>query len=69
MVFIDYFVHNIELISLARQKFRPQNADDKTILAEQTDYVWDPDWSHDSFINIPTDISSQAISTISIDKD
>ena len=29
----------------------------------------DPEWSHESFINIPTDISSQAISTISILKD
>ena len=43
--------------------------DDKTVLAEQSDYVWDPEWSHESFIKIPTDISSQAISTISIEKD
>ena len=26
-------------IALARKKFRPQNTDDETILAEQTDYV------------------------------
>ena len=45
------------------------DTDDKTILAEQTDYVWDPEWSHKSFINIPTDISSQAVSSISIHKD
>ena len=66
---IDYFVHNNDLIALARKTFKPQNTDDETILAEQTDYVWDPEWSHESFIDIPTDISSQAISTISIHKD
>ena len=38
-------------------------------MAEQTDYVWDPEWSHASFIKIPTDISRQAISTIFIHKD
>ena len=61
--------HNNDLVAQARKKFRPQNTDDKTILAEQTDYVWDPEWSHKSFINIPTDISSQAVSSISIHKD
>ena len=66
---IDYFSHNIHLIAQTRKKFRPQNADDETVLAEQTDYVWDPEWSHESFIIIPTDISNQAISTISIHKD
>ena len=65
---IDYFNHNIELIEQARKIFRPQNTDDKTVLAEQSDYVWDPEWSHELYINIPTDISSQAISTISIHK-
>ena len=39
------------------------------MLAEQSNYVWDPKWSHESFINIPTDITSQAINTISIHKD
>ena len=38
-------------------------------MADETDYVWDPDWSHPSFFNIPTSISSQAITTISINKD
>ena len=66
---IDYFVHNIDLIALARKNFRPQNTDDETILAEQTDNVWDPEWSQESFIYIPKDISSQAIGTISIHKD
>ena len=66
---IDYFSHNKDLIAQARKKIRPQNTDDETVLAEQSDYVWDPEWSHESFINIPTDISSQANSTISIHKD
>ena len=34
-----------------------------------TDYVWDPEWSHPLFIIIPTDISSQAITTVSINRD
>ena len=50
------------------KNLRPPNTDDETILAEQTDYVWDPEWSHESFIDIPTDKSSQAISTISFHK-
>ena len=66
---IDYFNYNIDLIEQARKIFRPQNTDVETVLAEQSDYVWDPEWSHESFINIPTDISSQAISTISMNKD
>ena len=60
---IDYFSHNIDLIEQARKKFRQQITDDETVLAEQSDYVWDPEWSYELFINIPTDISSQAIST------
>ena len=36
---------------------------------EKTQHVWDPELSHESVINIPTDISNQAISTISISKD
>ena len=64
---IDYFSHKINLKT--RKNFRPQNTDDETVLAEQSGYVWDPEWSHESFINIPTDITSQAISTISINKD
>ena len=36
---INYFVQIIDLIALARKTFRPQNTDDETILAEQTDYV------------------------------
>ena len=62
---IDYFTHNIDLISQARKNFRPQNSNDDTAITEQSDYVWDPEWSHPAFINIPQSISSQAISTIS----
>ena len=66
---IDYFTHNIDLISPARNNFRPLSRNDDTVLAEQSDYVWDPKWSHPLFLNIPIDISSQAINTISIHKD
>ena len=66
---IDYFTHNIDLISQARKNFRPQNPNDDTAITEQSDYVWDPEWSHHAFINIPQSISSQAISTISYQRD
>ena len=62
---IDDFTHKLDLISQAR----PQNTNDDTVLSEQSDYVWDPDWSHPVFLNIPQDISSQAISTISFHRD
>ena len=65
----DYFTHNLDLISQARQNFRPQSNNDDTVIAEQSDYVWDPGWSHPLFINSPPDISSQAIDTISIHPD
>ena len=66
---IDYFTHNLDLISQARKNFRPQNTNDDTVLSEQSDYVWDPDWSHPAFLNIPQDISSQGISTIYFHRD
>ena len=66
---IDYFTHNIDLISHARKNFRPQNSNDDTAITEQSDYVWYPEWSHYAFINIPQSISSQAISTISYVRD
>ena len=66
---IDYFTHNIDLISQARKIFRPQNSNDDTAITEQSDYVWEPEWSHYAFINIPQSISSQAISTISYTRD
>ena len=65
----DYFTHNLDLISQARKNFRPQNSNDDTAITEQSDYVWDPDWSHPTFINIPQSMSSQAISTISYHRD
>ena len=66
---LDYFTHNLDLISQARKNFRPQNTNDDTVIEEQSDYVWDPDWFHPAFINIPQDISSRAISTISFHRD
>ena len=66
---IDYFTNNIDLISQARKNFRPQNPNNDTAITEQSDYVWDPEWSHHAFINIPQTISSQAISTISYQRD
>ena len=64
----DYLTHNIDLTSQPRKTFRLQNSTDVTIIAEQSDYLWDPEWSYPLLLNIPTDISSQAIGTISIDK-
>ena len=66
---IDYFTHNIDLNSQSRKNFRLQNSTDDTVIADQSDYVWDTEWSHPLLFNIPTVISSQEISTISIDKD
>ena len=66
---IDYFTHNLDLIAQARKKFRPQISNGDTVIAEQSDHVWDPEWSHPAFLNFPTDISSQAIRTISFHKD
>ena len=67
--FIIGFTHNLDLISKARKNFRPQIYNDDTVIAEQSDYVWDPEWSHSAFIFFPQDISSQAISTISFHRD
>ena len=66
---IDNFTHNLALISKARKNFRPQSTNDDTVIAEQSGYVWDPEWSHPVFLNIPQDISSQAISTKSFHRD
>ena len=49
------FSHNIDIFNQARKKFRPQSADDETVLAKQLDYVWDPEWSSELFMKIPTD--------------
>ena len=40
----------------------------QAILADQTDQVWDPEWSHILFVNITTDISSAAVATVSVHK-
>ena len=60
------FIHNRDFISTSRKCFRPQNSNDDTILADQTDYVWGPEWSHPSIIIITTDISSAAITNLYI---
>ena len=66
---IDYFTHRIDLIEQARKSFRPQSTNDDTVIAEQSDYVWDPEWSHPAFLNFPADNSSQATNTISFHRD
>ena len=48
---------------------RSQSTNDETVLAEQSDYVWDPECSHVLFVNKPTDTSNQALSTSSIHND
>ena len=48
---IDYFTHIIDLIEQARKNVRPQSTNDDTVIAEQSDYVWDPEWSHPAFLN------------------
>ena len=53
----------------SKKNFRTQSTNDDTVIAEQSDYVRDPERSHPAFINIPQDISSQAISTISFHRD
>ena len=62
---MEYFGYIIDLIEQARKNVWPQSTDDETVLAEQSDYVWDPEWFYELFINIPTDLSSPAISNIS----
>ena len=42
---LDYFQHNLDLNSQARKNFRLQT-NDETTLADETDYVWEPEWSH-----------------------
>ena len=55
----------LNLISKARKNFRPQT-DDETLLADETDYVWDPEWSHIVFLNISKDTSSALTATSSV---
>ena len=69
MVYYRLFYPQFGLIAQARKNFRPQSTNDDTVIAEQSDYVWDPEWSHPAFLNNPADISSQAISTISFHND
>ena len=69
MVYYRLFYPQLILIAQTRENFGPQSTNDDTVIAEQSHYVWDPEWSHPAFINIPADISSQAISTTSFHRD
>ena len=69
MVYKRLFHPQFRFNFTSKKKFRPQNTNDDTVLSEQSDYVWDPEWSHHAFLNIPQAISSQAISTISYHRD
>ena len=69
MVYNGLFQPQFNLISQAGKKFRPQNINDDTLLSKQSDYVWDPDWSHPALLKISQAISSQAISTLSFHRD
>ena len=64
-----FFLHNLDFISTSRKNFRPQTSDDETVLDDQTDYVWNPKWSHPLFINLTIDISSAAINSNFVHKD
>ena len=41
----------------------------KLFLVEQTDYDWDPEWSHPFFKIITNGFSSAAVTTVSVHKD
>ena len=54
----------------SKKKFSTTNIrQKKTFLADQTVYVWDPEWSHIMFFNFPNDISSCAIDNVSVHTD
>ena len=69
MVYNRLFHPQFRFIFRSKKNFRPQNTNDDTVLSEQSDNVWDPEWSHHAFLNIPQAISSQAISIISYHRD
>ena len=50
MVYNRLFYPQPRFNSQARKNFRPQSTNDDTVIAEQSDYVWDPEWSHPAFI-------------------
>ena len=68
-VLVYYSVQNLDFISITRKNFRPQILDNETVIADQTDYVSDLEWSHPIFINTTTDILSAAIIFVSVHKD
>ena len=65
---IDYFQHILDIISQARKSFRSKTANELK-LADKTDYVWCPEWSHVIFFNNPNVFSSAAIATASVHRD
>ena len=69
MVYKGYFVHNTDLISTARKNVLFKTSDDETMLADQTDSLWDPEGSHLLFVNFTNYNSSPAIPTVSPYKD
>ena len=38
-------------------------------MADKTDYLWDPEWSHILFFIVPKIVSSTSVATVSLDKD
>ena len=64
---IDNFQPSLDLISQTRKSL-PQT-DKETFLADETDFIWDNEWSHKPFLNIPSDISRGAIAINSVHRD
>ena len=53
----------------SKKNFRPQTSDDETLLADQTDFLWDPERSRMLFFSSPSDISCASIANVSVHKD
>ena len=68
MILYRLFLHNLNLNSQATKNLRPQTKDE-TILADETNYVWEPYLSDVLLYNIPNNISSAAIAIISVHRD
>ena len=68
MVHNRLFSTKIRFISPARKNSRPQTPNDETVLADKTNYVWDPEWSHTLFFSISNNISIATSATVSYTK-
>ena len=53
----------------SKTKFPITNSNDETVLADETVYVCDPEWVYKLTFDIPHNISSAAITTVSKRKD